>query len=396
MPDPKTKKCERCGLYWPEDATHYIKNGGGRFGTICYNCRHPKDTRTAEQRTRDQLRISEVRREVQDLRERNRQLERMALTGEALRELAGSLGSPQVDPDPEWLRGAKQPRSVTGTAVLFLSDIHAGERVQRAQVGGANQYDLATMERRLHNTFRTAVVLLSEFMASPKFDGIVVPMGGDLFSGRIHEELNETNEEPIQRTMLRLEEILIEGLEGLARTFGKVHVPCVTGNHGRMTRKPQFKNRAFDNFEWLTYQRLAAYFKRDTRLTFDIPEGPDTYFRIYDKRFCLTHGDQFRGGDGVGGILVPIRRGLSRKQFRDSAMGSRWDVMLIGHWHQYHHMNDLVVNGSVKGADEYSYANNFAFEPPTQALFVVHPEVGVTARWPVFCDYAGGRAAKLK
>lgn len=359
----------------------------------CHRCRGGKtpDKRTPEQRTREQLDVAKLRREISSLYDQNRQLQKMALSGDSLRELAGSLGSPNVQANPDWLQGAKKPRSVTGTAVLFLSDIHLGEVVRREQVGGYNEFDLSIGERSIKNTFRSAVVLLQEFMASPKFDGIVVPLGGDLFSGNIHEELEKTNAEPITKTMIRLEELLIEGIGGMADAFGKVHVPCVTGNHGRMTRKPQFKNRAFDNFEWLTYQRLAGHFKNDPRITFDIPEGPDTYFQVYRKRFALTHGDQFRGGDGVGGILVPIRRGLSRKQFRDNAMGAHWDTMLIGHWHQYVHLTDLIVNGSVKGYDEYAYGHNFAAEEPQQALFVVHPEMGVTASWPVRCRYEGGK-----
>jgi hypothetical protein len=163
-----------------------------------------------------------------------------------------------------------------------------------------------------------------------------------------------------------------------------------------MTRKPQAKNRAFENFEWPIYQRLAAYFAKDPRFTFDIPAGPDAFFNVYDKRFCLSHGDQAKGGDGVGGIAVPLGRWLLRKQMKQQAMGDPFDILMCGHWHTLMHLSNLIVNGSIKGTDEWSSAMNFAHQEPEQALFVVHPEMGVTARWPIKCDREGGKARALR
>jgi hypothetical protein len=357
------------------------------------------DTRTVEQKTKDQLALARAQQDLNYLRESNRVLQRQALSAESIRELIGTLDAPNILPSPDWLRGPRQKRSVTGLGVLFVSDVHAGEVVKRQQVGGSNEFDLDICEKRLENTFKSAVVLLKDFMASPKYEGIVCPLGGDLFSGNIHEELQRTNAEPVFPTMLKLQDWLATGIGILADEFGKVHVPLVVGNHGRTDRKPVAKNCAFENVDWLLGQQLARAFKNDSRVTFDIPEGSDAYFDLYNQRVCLTHGDQFRGGDGVGGIVVPIRRGLARKQFRDNAMREvtgfePFSVMMIGHWHHYHHTNDLIINGSVKGYDEYSYQGNFGFEPPTQALFVAHPDVGISARWPVYCDYRGGKLHK--
>lgn len=417
MPDPLVpRRCSRCRTTEPTVTFSAVSLRNPALAKICDRCRSTKtptkkrtlpatpaapeptfdiDVELPAPDTKEQLALARAKLEISRLKAQVKSLETMALTGDAMREIIGSLGAPYVNAKPEWLAGAAEKKSVTGTAVLFVSDIHFDEVVSAAQVGGANEYNREIAVARIKNTFKSAIVLLKAFMAAPRYEGIVCPLGGDLLSGNIHEELQQTNEMPIQQSMMALEEILIEGIGGLADEFGKVHVPCVVGNHGRMTRKPQAKNRVFDNYEWPIYQRLAGYFRKDSRLTFDIPEGADAFFNIYDKRFCLTHGDQFRGGDGVGGILVPIMRGLSRKQFRQQAMGDPFDIMLIGHWHQYVQLSNLIINGSVKGMDEYSYQGNFSFQEPEQALFVVHPDVGVTARWPVKCAYVGGKATKV-
>jgi hypothetical protein len=404
------KQCKTC--LKTKDAHHaFFKNSSQRDGyrATCKQCEPPrvhttgeiKDDRTLEQRTREQLDVVRLRRELQDERARNKQLETLVLSADRIRELVGTLGAPNIGPAPEWLKGPRQTRSVTGTGVMFVSDVHAGEVVKLEQVGGANEFDLEICERRLDNLFKSTIVLLKDFLARPRYEGIVVPFGGDGFSGNIHEELERTNEEPVFPVLLKLQDWLATGIGMLADEFGKVHVPWVTGNHGRKDRKPVAKNRNFENYDWLLGQQLARAFRNDARVTFDIPEGSDAYFDLYAKRVCLTHGDQFRGGDGVGGIIVPIRRGLTRKQSRDSAMREvtgfePFNVMMIGHWHQYSHVSDLIVNGSVKGYDEYAYQGNFAFEPPTQALFVAHPEAGITARWPVLCDYEGDRVRGKK
>jgi hypothetical protein len=60
--------------------------------------------------------------------------------------------------------------------------------------------------------------------------------------------------------------------------------------------------------------------------------------------------------------------------------------MLVGHFHQYVHTENIIVNGSIKGYDEYAASCNFSYEPPQQALFLVNSHRGITFRMPVRCD----------
>jgi hypothetical protein len=45
----------------------------------------------------------------------------------------------------------------------------------------------------------------------------------------------------------------------------------------------------------------------------------------------------------------------------------------------------MVVNGTMKGYDEYAFVSNFSYEPPQQALAVVAPDKGITIQAPIFC-----------
>jgi len=136
----------------------------------------------------------------------------------------------------------------------------------------------------------------------------------------------------------------------------------------------------------MLYQILAKHFADDKRITFFIPDGSDALYKIYGVSYLLTHGDQFRGGDGLIGPLGPLTRGNHKKRSRNSQIDLNYDVMICGHFHQYMHLSNLIVNGSLKGMDEYAYANNFAFEHPQQALWITHPLYGSTFRMPIYCE----------
>lgn len=289
----------------------------------------------------------------------------------------------EIEP-PAWTLRASRDDDSPGVPTLFLSDLHWGEVVDPSQIGNVNQYNLRIASRRLEYVAEKAVRLLD--ILSPKrcYPGIVVALGGDMISGNIHEELQATNEIDTMPTVLDLYGKLCAFIDLMADTYGRVFVPCVTGNHGRNTHKIWAKRRNHTSFDWLLYQFLAKRFERDKRVTFLIPDGSDAYYRIFNHRYLLTHGDQFRGGDGMIGALGPIIRGDHKKRSRNAQIDQAYDTMIMGHWHQYHHMTKLVVNGSLKGYDEYASQGNFSWEPPQQALWLTHPAHGMTIRAPVF------------
>jgi hypothetical protein len=56
---------------------------------------------------------------------------------------------------------------------------------------------------------------------------------------------------------------------------------------------------------------------------------------------------------------------------------------MCGHWHSLFNGPGLIINGSLKGYDEYAYKMNFQFEEPGQALWITHPEHGISYWMPV-------------
>ena len=306
---------------------------------------------------------------------------------EIIKRAIGSMARQVEELDaPAWMVTAKGDKSSPGVPTLFVSDLHWGEVVYPSQINNVNKYNIRIAHERMGVLVNSAVRLLK--IISPKMDypGIVIPLGGDMISGNIHDELTATNELNSMPAVLDLYGVLVGMIGVMADTFGRVFLPCVSGNHGRDTRKIWHKDRHATSFDWLLYRFLAKHFDGDKRITFFIPDGPDAYYKVYNHAYLLTHGDQFRGGDGIIGVMGPIIRGDTKKRSRNSQIDMDYETMLLGHFHQYVHHRRFIINGSLKGLDEYAYNANFGFEPPQQALWLTHPKHSITFRMPVYVD----------
>lgn len=320
------------------------------------------------------------------LRAQNKTLAEQVLTDEQVRrhifEIAHS--KPAI---PEWLSlpaASHGPASsIPGVPILFGSDWHWGEVVKSSEIGGVNEYNLEIARERLTRLIDTTIDLLSNHMVNPQYPGIVFALGGDMVSGNIHEELSETNDAPIMPVVLDLVDHLYIAILRLKKKYGRVFLPCVAGNHGRNTKKVRAKEFNFQSFDWLIYQQLDRLFADDPDVVFFIPDGTDARVEIAGHRYLFSHGNQFRGGDGMVGALGPIMRGDHKKRGRNQQVGQEYDTLVIGHWHQLVQMKRVIVNGSLIGYNEYAYANNFGYEPPQQALWVSHPHHGITFSMPV-------------
>lgn len=284
---------------------------------------------------------------------------------------------------PAWLNRAPRSGGRSAIPVAMLSDLHLDEVVKPEQVNFVNAYNREIAEARLKNFFNHVVDLANNYIQGLKYEGIVVPLGGDIFSGIIHEELVETNAATIFESLLYWAEPMASGIRYLRDAFGRVFLPCVVGNHGRRQRKPHAKHRAQDNFDWFFYHLLQKLLGQEKGISWAISESADQPFSVFSTRYLLTHGDQFRGGSGISGLLSPLMLGDARKRQRETSVARPYDYLVMGHWHQLSFVKNIIVNGSLKGMDEYAFISNFGFEHPQQAFWITDAKHKVTITAPV-------------
>lgn len=299
-----------------------------------------------------------------------------------------------LTPQPDWLRpdemkSAKAERGVTLCA--FLSDTHIGEVVRPEEMRGYNAFNLEIADLRLRRFFEKTIMLSREFMGAMRYDGIVLPFGGDGVSGAIHDELRETDELSVLESVIWLAPRLVAGIERFAEEFGNVHVVKADGNHGRDSHKPRYKKRSAHNADTALMKMVAMFFAQSNpsaEVTFDIPESWDAAFSIYEWRFALEHGEELQKnnpGTSEIGALGPVKRGTLRKARQHEQEGHPFDYNLVGHYHQYvpAYSQGFVMNGSLIGFNEYARGLHLKPEPPQQALMVVTPENGITGNYPI-------------
>lgn len=309
-----------------------------------------------------------------------------------IREKIYGLSAYTPDP-PKWL-SKKSHVGHVGVPMTIWSDFHWGEVVRKEEVGGVNEFDRVIAKDRFARLVDNTIELAVHHMVRPDYPGIVVCLGGDFISGTIHDELRETNDGPVQQSILEVQEQLIAALTRMADQFGKVFVPCVVGNHGRNTLKPRAKNRVYESYEWNIYCQLERWFKAkgDARVQFSIPGETDAYFSVLGHRFLLTHGDTLgvKGGDGIIGAIGPIARGVTKVGRSEAQIGRDFDTLLMGHYHTYIPRGDaipVIVNGALKGYDEYARLMlRVPYAPPSQALFFVNAKYGITAQWKILLE----------
>lgn len=331
------------------------------------------------------------RKQIIRLKEQNRilettleRIERDNLTTAEIREKIYGLSNakPEI---PQWLKPDRKTSGNPGVPMTLWSDWHYGEVVTAEEMAGKNQYNLKIADQRIDVLVHEIIdITRRNNKGFQKYPGIVVALGGDMISGDdLHDELTVTNQNRTISVLGKLQGRLIWGLRQLADEFGQVYVPCVVGNHGRNTKKPRFKQRNETNYEFLLYNQLELFFQNDPnykdKIKFNIAQDTGVHFNVSGHRYHLQHGDTLgvKGGDGIIGALGPIMRGKIKVGASEASIDKPFDTILLGHWHTYISLKGLIVNGSMKGWDEYArFALRVPYDPPIQALWFNHPTLG--------------------
>ncbi len=325
-------------------------------------------------------RESVLKAEVQGLRRESRALEREVAQREniiALHSLYQQV--PRTAPRVGKRTRTRHP-SGTATAVFLLSDHHIEEAVDPRVVGGLNAYNIDIAWGRQRQLARSIVWLMKAKRHEARIDNIVIALLGDFITGLVPTgDASILREVGPAKAAAIVQEMLAETLRYVRDHAGaeRIVVPCIAGNHGRLTPKPSHSRSADWNIETYMLGQLAHGFDSDKDFEFI---GTDDYCILQDiegLRVRFQHGDGIRYGGGVGGIAIPINK--ARKNMNETP-GQYADLDCMGHFHQSYDGGGFVVNGSLIGMTGYSRKGRFLYQPPEQIGFLVRPETTDAAK----------------
>lgn len=262
------------------------------------------------------------------------------------------------------------------THVLQYSDLHAAEVVSYEAMNGLNEYNWEIMHER-HQRLARAIRSFKKNRPYPIPKLHILGLG-DMVTGDIHDELRETNEIVVSDAAVRLGYYMADFvIEELVPLYETIEIDAVVGNHGRTTKKPEFKS-ATKNWDWIAYKvmelRLAAYPSVAVRL----PTGFEAVVKVYDKNVLLFHGD------GVPTNMPGVPWGGIQRRTKElsdtyASLGIHIDHFACGHYHEANVVGQrrILMNGSIKGPDEYSLKRYGGGRAPCQLLHTFHPSRGL-------------------
>lgn len=251
------------------------------------------------------------------------------------------------------------------TPILMWSDWHVEGAVIAENVNFVNEYNPQIAKERVEKLVDDTIEHLDNLWNQYEFKTTVLWLGGDFIEGWIHEELTQTNAmSPIEATNYALN-LLDYAISRITKAGYKLDVICNYGNHGRITTKMQHGNQEKTNYEQIIYAQLS---KKYTQHKFFTTNEIGYYKTEFNNTIRYSHGHQLKG-------LSPA----SAKRFIDNSNSiCQADISLIGHFHTLSRPHkSLQVNGSLKGVDEYCFANAFGFERPSQAILVFNEKLKV-------------------
>jgi len=280
-------------------------------------------------------------------------------------------------------------------AIAPLSDTHIGDRVEGDQMIGLNSYNVDIFNRRLYGWANQIVQLVELRRNYAPINELVIPMLGDMISGDIHDELARTNIDNCMGQMIRGANLIGQALMFLASHFSEIRVPCVVGNHGRMTRKPPMKDKYMD-WDYMLYQWVAAFCRDQKNIKFDIPRSFITSFDVHNRTIVILHGDMVSGSGSGAAIMNSIIKMRSVFEYgrtageKNTSIPKHIDSVMMGHFHRIDEYDigtgEIHIAGTMKGGDEFALQRLQVFTPPKHILTYWHPQYGCIGKETIYLN----------
>jgi len=319
-------------------------------------------------------RILHLRNQIASLTRDNDKLRKsLGSQEEFANDIKGAIEA--ADPYPAFRYTNVKKGSKPVTAVLKLSDWHVGERVSAQETEGYNRYNWALAQLRIYSIVRAFLNWVEVQRAAYNIEECALFCEGDYVSGDIHGELKATNEFPLPVQTARAGMLLGEVFRIITAHFDHVTAyMCGADNHGRLTPKPQAKQKTTNNMSFLVHELAKAVASDCKNLDCVTSECAKILAKVGGWRFLIEHGDSVRGWGGNPYYGFDRMFGKEAKRRMNTDKG--FDYWSIAHFHVPAIIdNRIIVNGSLSGTSEFDHLCG-RHSDPAQVAFLVHPTHG--------------------
>lgn len=237
------------------------------------------------------------------------------------------------------------------TAILMLSDWHYGALCDSQW----NYYNTEIAEKRVEQLTDKVI----KYILNMSITDLVVEVNGDMIEGLISISGRVSSEESAVEQIIGVSKLLIKCINSFKPYVKSLKVVTTLGNHGRLVSDKKQQGYEHENFEMLIPEFLRMGLDKDIQII--TSQGLDfVQYECDNKIICLSHGHHDKVNSAINNMtkvykIVP-------------------DEVHLGH---YHHMSDLndsnihvVVNGGLKGIDDFGLKSTRCITKPSQNLIV--------------------------
>lgn len=274
----------------------------------------------------------------------------------------------------------KRPKSLKvnqGIAVvLHVTDAHHGAIQVADEIEGFGRFSPDLSRRRQFGFINDVLDWVELHRSAYDVREARFLVTGDLISGDIHRELQVTNAFPCPRQAVEAAEILAKQVAMAAPHFETVAVDMITDdNHGRLTIKPQAKEAGVNNWMYVIAHMAKMMLSEVGNVTFNIYAMNQKVVAVMGRRYLLCHGHDVMGWAGFP--YYGIERRVAREAMKrmNGPDFTRFDKVVMGHWHAPLEHPHFLIGGSVSGTDAYDHKQG-RHSAPQQVSWMVHPKWG--------------------
>jgi len=271
-----------------------------------------------------------------------------------------------------------KPKSATReiSAVMNLSDIHAGEVIRPAETGGFGAFNFAIAEQRLDTYFANELSWIEMHRRAYNIQDLHIFGIGDYISGSIHFELLVTNEATSMVCAVKCGDWLANRIGRIAPHFRRVYFHGIgADNHGRLQPKPQAKGKAENNYSYIVHAMIERQLSAHKNVVVKLYEDMKPVVDVGGQKFLVFHGDTIKCVLGIP--YYGLERDRGREATRRMGTERNFDYVNIGHFHVPSLIaGNMIVNGSLSGTSEFDSSCG-RHAPPSQVTYLVHPKYGI-------------------
>lgn len=271
--------------------------------------------------------------------------------------------------------------------VLLLSDLHVGQEFSNQDTGNLNEYNLELFKKRAEQLRRGVVSIFEHHSELYNIPELHVFCLGDIVQGSnlggewgcAYNSTIDVHEQAViaSDTLCNMASIW-------SNYFKKINIHGVIGNHGRagVSRNSDKVSANWDN---AVYALTKAKMKDHPNVNVTYDHSWWSLKNVNNTDFLLLHGDHISGG--VNSLYTEEQR---LQSLISANAKKRFDYLCLGHFHNAMEletsMGGILVNGSFVGGDIYSMHKLRHVSRPSQSVFGVHPDRGITWKYKIDLD----------